>query len=199
MHSVYNVAIADDNSEALKFLRHSVVRAGHRIVLEVNTGEDLVERCVELVPDLIITDVKMQGIDGLEAAEQILTHQEIPVIIVSGFDPDHFADRADLCRPLAYLTKPIRDDQLQATIEVAMRRFSELQSLRSEASSMRQALEDRKIVERAKGVVMRERALDEANAHKFLQTLARRHRQKLVDVAKSINLADEITLAPHKN
>ena len=190
MHRSYRVAIADDNRADLLLLRACLSRAGHNVAFEAHSGEELVQQCGSASPELIITDIYMGEMDGLTAASEILAHQEIPVIIVSGADVGYFLDHSDTCRPFAYLTKPLCGDDLRAAIVVAMQRFEELQSYRAEASSMRQALEDRKVIERAKGLLMRQRSLDEPDAFQYLQQLARRHRQKLVDVAKSLIMAE---------
>jgi two-component system, response regulator PdtaR len=190
MHRSYRVAIADDNRADLFLLRECLSRSGHDVAFEAHSGEELVQQCASDSPELIITDIYMGEMDGLTAASEILAHQEIPVIIVSGADIAYFLDHSDTCRPMAYLTKPFCEGELRAAIVVAMQRFEELQSYRAEASSMRQALEDRKVIERAKGLLMRQRSLDEPNAFQYLQQLARRHRQKLVDVSNSLIMAE---------
>ena len=199
MHRSYRVAIADDNRSDLLLLREFVIRAGHEVLSEARSGEELVRYCAAASPDLIITDICMADLDGLDAVHRILSYQEIPVIIVSGLDIEYFLDHADTCRLLAYLTKPFREDELRAAIVVAMQRFEELQSCRNETLSMRQALEDRKIIERAKGLLMRQRSIDEQTAFQCLQKLARRHRQKLVDVANSLILAEQALIASIEN
>lgn len=199
MHRSYRLAIADDNRADLLLLRECLTRAGHHVAFEARSGEELVQYCLTASPELIITDIYMTGLDGLEAAHQIVEDHEIPVMIVSGADIQYFLDRSDVCRPLAYLTKPFREDELRAAVVLTMKRFEELQSLRTEASSMRQALEDRKIIERAKGILMQQRALDEPGAFKYLQTLARNHRKKLFDVANSIILSECVLSARPEN
>jgi AmiR/NasT family two-component response regulator len=190
----FRIAIADDNREDRATLRDSLTRAGHKVIIEASSGEELFERCTANTGDsvqLLITDVKMTGMGGLETATNIVEHREIPFIILSGIDDDQMIEQASDRHAFAYLIKPVRDSELKAAICIAMQRFQELQSFRLEAVSMRQALEDRKIIEKAKGILMRERKCDESSAFNYLQQLARQHRQKLVDVAKSINLAEQ--------
>ena len=96
------------------------------------------------------------------------------------------------CGALAHLVKPVGQKDLAAIVSIAMQRFQEVQSLRAEVDNIRQALEDRKLIERAKGIIMAKRRLDEPTAFHFLQQLARRHRKKLIDVANSVILADGV-------
>jgi response regulator NasT len=192
MHHTYRIAIADDDADQRVLLRKSLTKAGHTVVVEAASGEELVVLCTEdsaNPPQFVITDLKMNGMDGLDAATLIFEHREIPFIVVSGYDDDQLIERAIECGAFGFLVKPIREQELKAALCIAAQRFREVQSFRAEATSMRQALEDRKIIERAKGIMMHRRSLDEASAFKCLQQLARHHRQKLVDVAKSINLA----------
>jgi two-component system, response regulator PdtaR len=189
----YRIAIADDDPKDRATLRDSLIRAGHQVIIEASSGEEILERCTASSGDsaqLLITDVEMTGVSGLEAAAKIVEHRDIPFIIVSGLDADQLIEQASAQHAFAYLVKPIRDSELKAAICIAVQRFQELESSRSETASMSQALVDRKIVERAKGILMRKRNLDESSAFNYLQHLARQHRQKLVDVAKSINLAE---------
>ena len=123
----------------------------------------------------------------------------MPVIVISvAFTDESFLERASSCGALAHLVKPVGQKDLAAIVSIAMQRFQEVQSLRAEVDNMRKALEDRKLIERAKGIIMAKRRLDEPTAFRFLQQLARRHRTKLAEVAKSILLADS-ALEPRCN
>jgi len=195
MNQTYRIAIADDNDEDRALLCDSLSRAGHQVIIEAISGEELVKQCMTTrdgAVQLVITDVNMKGMSGLEAAAQIQECCDIPFIILSDREDDQSIEQASTYRAFAYLVKPVRESELKAAIFFAAQRSQELQSLRSEATSLRQALEDRKTIERAKGILMRERSLDERDAFAFLQQLARQNRQKLVDLAKSINLAEEV-------
>jgi two-component system, response regulator PdtaR len=191
MDESYRIAIADDEPLVLAFLRDCLVRAGHHVVAEAQSGEQLVRLCTTCSPQLIVTDIKMKGMDGLAAVQMILERQELPVVILSAYHSNDFIERANSCHALAYLVKPIREQDLLAAIPLAMQRFYELQSLREQASNMRQALEDRKLIERAKGIIMSKLTLDEATAFRHLQKLARSHRQQLAEVARSIIVAEQ--------
>jgi response regulator NasT len=194
MHRKYRIAIADDDPAVRATLRTQLTGAGHDVIVETSSTQELVERCAANAAEgveLVIVDIKMEGISGIEATEAVLGNRNVPVIIVSDFADDQLIEQAVAHRASAYLLKPIRSGELEAAIQMAVQRFEELQTSHMETESMRQALEDRKVVERAKGVLMRQRALDEFSAFEYLQQLARKHRLKLVEVAKSINLADQ--------
>lgn len=191
MRDSNRIAIADDEPLVVAYLRDCLTRAGHKVIVAARSGEELVELCLACPPDLIVTDIEMSPMDGLTAVQTILERHDLPVIILSAYHSDDFIHRANECHALAYLVKPVREQDLLAAIPLAMQRFLELQSLRAEASNMRQALEDRKTIERAKGILMSKFHLDEASAYHHLQKLARSHRQQLAQVARNIILADE--------
>lgn len=199
MYRSYRIATADDDCDDRAILRTHLTRAGHKVINEASSVKELVERCAANVAEsveLFIVDIKMEGINGIEAAEAFLERRNVSFIIVTGCGDDQLIEQAVAHRAFAYLLKPIRASELEAAIQMAVQRFEELQTCRLETASMRQALDDRKTIERAKGILMRERALDEPTAFAYLQQLARQHRQKLVDVAKSINLAEQALNGP---
>jgi response regulator NasT len=191
MHNTYRVAIADDNPIDLGCLRKILIQAGHQIVLEDRTGAEFFRNCLAAAPDVILTDVQPSGMESVEEEQASLASQKIPVIIISDIDIHCFLDNVSAYRAMAFLTKPVRESELRAAMAIAVHCFKELQSSRAEACTLRQALEDRKLIERAKGIVMRKRSVDEPAAFKCLQTLARSHRKTLVDVARCIIFADQ--------
>jgi AmiR/NasT family two-component response regulator len=191
MRGPYRIAIADTNQSDLGILEESLIRAGHSVVLKVDSQKELDRSLAAVSPDIFIVDIELAGMNGIEDSANFDGHGETPVIITSASHIDSLIDRIDECRAFAFLSKPIREQDLKAEISIVRQRFHELKQVRDEASSARHALEDRKVVERAKGILMRERAIDEPTAFHFLQELARQHRQKLIDVAKSITLADQ--------
>jgi response regulator NasT len=189
MSKKYRIAVADDHLDSLACLRRFLESAGHEIVVEAHSGEELVKLCAHVQCDLILTDVKMTGMDGLEAVSIIRKSRETPVIVVSAFFDEDLLQRANSCGVFGYLTKPIRLKDLWTTIEIVVHRYNEFELVRLEAVDARHALDDRKDIERAKGILMKRCSLDESSAFRHLQQLARTHRKKLVDIAKSILLA----------
>jgi response regulator NasT len=185
------IAIADDERDMREYFQKILPLLGHAVVSVAKTGKELVEHCLAHEPDLVITDIKMPDMDGIDAAVEIYRQHAIPVILVSAYHDATLIERAESDHILAYLVKPIKQADLEPAIGLAMRRFGQFQSLRKEATDLRQALADRKIIERAKGVLMKRAGLDEQDAFRRLQKLASEKNRKLVDIASMIVTADE--------
>jgi len=185
------IAIADDEPDMREYFEKILPLLGHTVVSAAKTGKELVVQCLAQQPDLVITDIKMPDMDGIDAAVEIYRQHAIPVILVSAYHDATLIERAESDHILAYLVKPIKQADLEPAIGLAMRRFSQFQSLRKEATDLRQALADRKIIERAKGVLMKRANMDEQDAFRRLQKLASEKNRKLVDIASMIVTADE--------
>ncbi len=147
------IAVADDEPDMRDFFERMLPRSGHQVVCVAKNGRELIECCRETRPDIVITDIKMPDVDGIEASWQINRERPTPVILVSAYHDPELVDRAEADHVMAYLVKPISQADLQPAIALAMRRFEEIQGLRQEADDLKQALAERKIVERAKGVI----------------------------------------------
>lgn len=189
------ISVADDEVDMRDFFEKMLPRLGHQVVSVAETGTELVEHCRSLRPDLVITDIKMPDMDGLEAAAAIYNEAPLPVIIVSAFHDSESIQRAELNHVLAYLLKPIKLADLEPSIALALRRFEQFQALHREAADLRQALADRKIVEQAKGVLMKVASIDEKEAFRRLQSLAADKNQKLIEAAQMV-LSVEKALQP---
>jgi response regulator NasT len=185
------IVVADDEADMRDYFKQILPELGHEVVGAATNGRELVERCHELHPDLVVTDIKMPELDGIDAAGEIYNDRPVPVILVSAYyDPELF-DRAEQDHILAYLVKPIKRGDLEPAIAIATQRFAQFKALRTEANSLRQALEDRKIIERAKGILMLRASLSEPDAFRRLQKLARDQNRKLVDIAQMIVTAEK--------
>ena len=134
----------------------------------------------------------MDGLDGIEAADKIYKDRPVPIILVSAYHDPELIERAEADHVLAYLVKPIKQENLEPAIAIALHRFEQFEALRREADDLRQALEDRKVIERAKGVLMRRGQLDEPNAFRRLQKLASEKNLKLIALARMILTTDEL-------
>jgi response regulator NasT len=185
------VVVADDEADMRDHLKLVLPRLGHEVVGAAKDGRELVDLCQALQPDLVITDVKMPEMDGIEAAVKICEQRPVPVIVVSAYHDRELIERAEADHVLGYLVKPVTEKDLPPTIAVAVSRFERFESVRLESADLRQALEDRKLVERAKGIVMKRAQLDEEKAFARLQKLARDSNKKLREVAREILTADE--------
>jgi response regulator NasT len=186
------VAVADDQSEVRDYLCEALRRAGHEVVCVAATGAELAERCAAARPDLILTDVKMPDLDGIEAARRLTKDHPVPIIVISGYHDEDLVERALGLGVQAYLVKPVKPGDLEVAIAVALRRFEEMRELTHEAADLRQKLEERKLIERAKGVVTRRLGIDEAEAFRRLQKLASVHNRKLAEVAQAVLSADGV-------
>jgi AmiR/NasT family two-component response regulator len=195
MTSGLRIAVADDEPDMRDFFEKVLPRFGHQVVAVAENGAQLIEHCRRLEPDLIITDIKMPGLDGIEASSQICRERAVPVILVSAYHDPELIARAEADHVLAYLVKPIGLADLQPAIAIAVRRFAELQALQKDCVDLRQALSDRKIIERAKGLLMKLAGIDEKEAFHRLQQLSSEKNQKLIDAAQSI-LAVEKAVSP---
>jgi len=191
MNANLRIAVADDELDMREYFQKILPLLGHSVVSAAKTGKELVEHCVTLHPDLVISDVKMPDMDGIDAASEIYRKNPVPVILVSAYHDSDLISRAEADHIMAYLVKPIKQADLDPAIGLAMRRFAQFQDLRKEAADLRQALADRKIIERAKGVLMKRANLDEQDAFRRLQKLASEKNRKLVDIASMIVTADE--------
>jgi two-component system, response regulator PdtaR len=191
MTRALRIAVADDELDMRDYFQQILPILGHEVVAVAQDGRELVEQCRELKPDLVITDIKMPDMDGIDAATQIYRNGPIPVILVSAYHDPEFIRRAEANHILAYLVKPIKQADLEPVIAIAIRRFEQFQDLRKEAADLKQALEDRKVIEKAKGLLMKKASLDEHDAFRRLQRLASDKNKKLIEVAQMILMAEE--------
>jgi response regulator NasT len=180
------IAVADDEQDMRDFFERMLPLVGHQVISIAETGRELVEHCRKLKPDLIITDIKMPDMDGIEAANIIGEECPTPVVLVSAYHDPELIQRAEVDHVMAYLVKPIGKADLQPVLALAMRRFNELQALRKETSDLKQALANRKTIEQAKGILMKITGADEKEAFGRLQNLAAERNQKLVEAAINV-------------
>ncbi|MBI2170332.1 MAG: response regulator [Actinobacteria bacterium] len=180
------VVIAEDEAIIRLDLKELLEEEGYDVVAETGRGDEVVELVREHKPDLAILDIKMPGMDGLEVAERISTERVCAVLILTAFSQRDLIDQARDAGALAYLVKPFQRDDLIPAIEVARGRFAEIQALENEVEDLTERLEARKVVDRAKGVLMDDLGLDEQGAWRFLQTTAMQRRVKIHDVARLV-------------
>lgn len=135
------IAIADDELDMREFLAKILPRFGHEVVAIAENGLQLVERCRQVQPDLVITDIKMPELDGIEASNQINRERPVPVILLSAYHDPMLIERAEQDHVSGYLVKPVSAADLQPTIAIAMKRFNEIQSLRTENAELRRQID----------------------------------------------------------
>ncbi len=186
------VIIADDESLIRMDLREMLTNLGYLVVGEVADGRSAVNQARELRPDVVIMDIKMPDMDGIEAAK-VLTEERIsPVVLLSAYSQRDLVQRAREAGVVAYLVKPYREEELSPAIEVALARFTEFKDLQKQVSDLQEALETRKLVDRAKGILMDKQGLNEAEAFRKIQKMSMDNRKPMKDVAEAIILAHQV-------
>jgi AmiR/NasT family two-component response regulator len=180
------VLIAEDEALIRLDLKEMLEEEGYVVVAEVGDGQQAVDRARELAPDLVILDIQMPVLDGLSAAEQIAGDRVAPVIVLTAFSQRELVERARDAGAMAYLVKPFSKNDLVPAIEVARARFGELTALDGEVRSLEDRLEARKVVEKAKGVLMTREGLSEAEAFRFIQRTAMNERTSMKALAQQI-------------
>ncbi|MGC9665802.1 ANTAR domain-containing response regulator [Planosporangium sp. 12N6] len=180
------VLIAEDEALIRLDLREMLVEEGYDVVGEAADGETAVRLAEEQRPDLVILDIKMPIMDGLAAAEKIAGAGIAPVVILTAFSQRELVERARAAGAMAYLVKPFQKSDLVPAIEIAISRYSETAALEAEVASLHERLETRKVVERAKGMLMTAYDMTEPQAFKWIQRTAMDHRMSMREVADRI-------------
>ncbi len=186
------ILIGDDESIRLMSLRKQLLVLGHQVVAEASNGAEAVALAATTQPDLAILDIKMPGVDGIEAAQQITRGRPIPIILLTAYNEAELVERAAQANISAYLMKPVAEEDLLPAITLALIRFRQFEALRREVSDLREALETRKVIERAKGILMRRLNLSEEEAFRRLQRQSQDGNRKLAQVAEAIIVADQM-------
>ncbi|MCA9004087.1 MAG: ANTAR domain-containing protein [Planctomycetaceae bacterium] len=184
------ILIAHNNSETLKLIQKAACKLGHQIIDAVQTGEAMIKVCSGQLPDLVISGVRMPDMDGIRALTLIGKETPVPGIIVTPKSDLELVETAALDHIMAWLVEPIRMVDLGPTILLVHRRAAEFAELRQENQDLRVALNDRKIIEKAKGILMKTAGLDEGTAFRQLQKLSSRKRMKLIEIAQAIITAE---------
>jgi two-component system, response regulator PdtaR len=180
------ILIAEDETIIRLDLRATLEAAGFEVCAEARNGEEAVELARAERPDLAILDVKMPKLDGIEAARRILAERPIPVVMLTAFDQGELVSRAVEAGVFGYLVKPFRESDLLPAIHAARARHAELEALREEAESLAEALETRKVVERAKGLLMEREGLSEQDAFARLRRVSQSSNRPLKVVAEAV-------------
>ncbi|MBM4459192.1 MAG: response regulator [Chloroflexi bacterium] len=186
------VIIADDESLIRMDLREMLTNLGYLVVGEVADGRSAVNQARELRPDIVIMDIKMPDMDGIEAAKILTEERVAPVVLLSAYSQRELVDRAREAGVVAYLVKPYREEELTPAVEVALARFREFQDLHKQVADLQQALETRKLVDRAKGILMDKQGLSEAEAFRKIQKMSMDNRKSMKEVAEAIILAHQV-------
>jgi two-component system, response regulator PdtaR len=188
--SALRVLVVEDEGLVATGLRAQLRTLGHQVVDLARDGEEAVAMAADLVPDLILMDIRLPKMDGLEAARRILQQRRVPVIFISAYSEAKLAQTASVIGGFAYLLKPIDRQDLLPAITVALERFREAEALRQDIQKLEQALELRKRVEQAKGILMKRLQVAESEAMYRLQQRSRQTRKPLGELAAEVIAAD---------
>lgn len=185
------VIIADDESIIRMDLREMLTSLGYLVVGDIGDGRSAVNLARELRPDIVIMDIKMPDLDGIDAA-RILTEEGIaPVLLLTAYSQRELIERAREAGVVGYLVKPFRESDLLPAIEIALARFAEFREMEKEVDDLKEALETRKLVDRAKGILMDTHNLNESEAFRRIQKMSMNTRKPMKDVAEAIILAHQ--------
>ena len=186
------VLIAEDNPKTRLFLKNQLELLGYEVICAVSNGQAAVDKVAELNPNLVIMDVKMPEMDGIDAARAITARGPVPIILITGLSSDEIAIKAIEAGVFAYLVKPVTKKQLEPAIKLAMARYSEFKSLKVEVDDLKGAIETRKLVERAKGILMKRCNISEEEAFKLLQSHSQKENKKMREIADNIITASKL-------
>ncbi len=188
----WRILIADDESLIRLDLREMLTQLGYEIVAEAGDGRSAMELARRLRPDLVIMDIKMPGVDGITAAEDLTREKIAPVVLLTAYSDQALVEQAKEAGVVGYVVKPFRQAELMPVIELSLARFDEFQSLERELGDLKEALEARKLVERAKGVLMEVHGLREAEAFHRIRKTSMDTRKSMREVAEAILLTHEM-------
>lgn len=191
MEKALRIILAEDEYLCLMGLKADIEELGHQVIGEALNGVMAVEMAHKLKPDLVIIDINMPVLDGIEAINQINQKLYIPSIIVSGYHDEKLIDRASKVGVLSYLIKPVNIQDIKAAIRITAARFEEFKKLQDELQDTKKALEARKCIEKAKGIIMQRMGLSESDSMKRLQKMSRNRNLKLVEAARELIKADD--------
>ncbi|MCA1553118.1 MAG: response regulator [Chloroflexi bacterium] len=180
------VLIADDEAMIRMGLRAMLSEAGHEVVGAAADGSAALTLAHQLLPDIIILDIKMPQLDGLETARRIMAEQPTPIVMLTAFSQRDLIEQAKAAAVFAYLVKPVKEELLAPTLELARARFEEWQQLRQEVADLQESLETRDLVERAKRVVMQRDGLSEREAFLSIHHRSRERRVPMRMIAEEI-------------
>ncbi len=180
------VVLAEDEAIIRLDLKETLEDEGYDVVGETGRGDEAVALVKELAPDLAILDIKMPGLDGLTAAREITAERRAAVLILTAFSQRDLVERARDAGALAYLVKPFQRSELIPAVEVALGRFKEVKALEAEVRGLEEQLETRRVVDRAKGILMDTHGMPESAAFTFIQRAAMRERATMRAIAAQV-------------
>ncbi len=185
------IVVAEDETLVALSIIAQLKELGYQVIGDATDGIEAVELCGRLQPDLVVMDINMPRLNGIEAAKSIKEKWQIPVVIVSGYSDEKLIKDATEAGVISYLIKPVTKQNLAPAIEVAVKNYGDFSAAREETNRLRKMLEERKLLERAKGILMAKVNITEAQAMKRLQKLSNDRNLRLAEIAKEIINAEK--------
>jgi response regulator NasT len=186
------VVVADDESIIRLDLKETLQRLGHEVIGEAGDGRRAVELARQLQPDLVVLDIKMPELDGIDAAKVIAEEKIAPVLLVTAYSQLDLVNRARDAGVFGYVVKPFKESDLLPAIQIAIARFQEYMEICQQAKTLEEQLETRKLVDRAKGILMDRHGLREHEAYRRIQQQSMNMRRSMREVAEAIIIASEV-------
>jgi AmiR/NasT family two-component response regulator len=191
-NSTLRVLIADDEPLIRLDLKNMLESLGYEVIAEAGDGVSAVEAARTLKPDVAILDIKMPSMDGIDAANILNSERIAPVVLLTAYSDMDLINRAKEAGVFAYLVKPFRESDLRPAIEVAISRYKEFLALEEEVSELEDKLETRKLIERAKGILMDQYGLKEQEAFRRIQVQSMNTRKSMKEIAEAIIIAHSV-------
>jgi AmiR/NasT family two-component response regulator len=186
------LVIADDESIIRMNLKETLVGLGYLVIGEAGDGVSVINLARELRPDLVVMDIKMPKLDGIQAAKVLTEERIAPVLLLTAYSDRELVDRAREAGVVSYVVKPFRDAELLPAIEIALARYNEFREMDKQIDDLKESLETRKLVDRAKGILMDTQGLKEQEAFRKIQQLSMNSRKSMREVAQAILLTSQI-------
>ena len=186
------ILVADDEHLVAMGMKNNLEELGYNVIGPANNGAEASDLCRELQPDLALLDIQMPGMNGIEAANTIFNEHNIPVVIISAYSDQNFVESSTEAGVFGYILKPLSRDQLRVGIDVAWSRYTNWIQQVEQIEQLNVRLEQRKVIERAKWILVKRKEIEEPEAMKLLQKQARNNRKTLVQVAAAIVESDDL-------
>ena len=180
------ILIAEDDSVIVLSLKEMLQHLGHVVAGIARNGLEAVDKNRDLGPDLIIMDIEMPELDGIEAARIINDERPVPIVILTGFSDDTLIERASAVKVFSYLVKPVTEEDLKPALILAIDRFDEWQRMADELKNAQESIENKKIIDRAKWIFVERTKCSESEAYQMIRKLSRDHNVKMVIIARLI-------------
>lgn len=184
--------VADDEHLVALGMKTNLEELGYEVLGPVGDGQAAIELCESLKPDMALLDIQMPGLDGITAAARIYQELHIPVVIFSAYSDQEYVESGSDAGVFGYILKPVTRDQLRVGIDIAWNRFLDSSEQIQEIDSLKERLEQRKIIEQAKWILVKRKGIEEPEAMKLLQKQARNNRKTLIEVANAVVESDSL-------